>query len=63
VRAGNAGTPHLIQTPPTSEAAQLQLVREEVASKELELAGLLEGRKKIEEKYLKLLEHERRVSR
>jgi hypothetical protein len=32
-------------------------------NKEKELQGIKEGRKKIEEKYIRLLESERRVSR
>jgi|688.fasta_scaffold1639389_1 hypothetical protein len=37
-----------IQTLPTAEGAQLELLKEELASKEVELVGIMEGRKRIE---------------
>lgn len=37
-----------IQTLPTAEGAQLELLKEELASKDIELLGIAEGRKRIQ---------------
>ncbi len=45
------------------EEVQIKILKEDLEKREVELAGIKDGRKKIEEKYIKLLESERKMSK